>query len=169
MAQFYLKGFVEEINAFRYFEHNSKTFAFEIIALTDWGQRYVQLRFKYPIPVFPNYLFSWLPKSRQVVGQPSLKLDSIRQLAGDVRACCTESWTLMASVLQFWTNEESIWDGAIFGGRIRPLSALTEYVLTTINPYLEEGYKVTWEEVVKHTPWIRKCLMGDSALVKQIR
>ena len=35
MAQLDPKGFVEEINAFRHFQHNSKTFAFEIIALTD--------------------------------------------------------------------------------------------------------------------------------------
>ena len=128
----------------------------------------MQLGFKYPIPMFPNYLFSQLPKSCQVVRQPSLKLNSIQQLAGDVRAHCTESWTLMASVLQFWTDEESIQDSAIFGGRICPVSALTEYVLSTINPHLEEGYKVTWEEVVKCMLWIRKYLTGDSALVKQI-
>ena len=89
MARLELKGFVEEIHSFRHFDHNSKTFAFKIIALADWGQRYMELRFNYPVPVFPNYLFNFLAESRQVVGQPSLKLDSIQQLSGDIRAWCT--------------------------------------------------------------------------------
>ena len=143
MARLDPKGFVEEINSFRHFDRNSKTFAFEIIALADWGQRYMELRFNYPVPVFPNYLFNQLAESHQVVGQPSLKLDSIQQLGGDMRDRCTEAWTLMASVLQFWTNEETIKDSAIFGGRIRPVSTLVEYVVNTINTHLEEGYKVT--------------------------
>ena len=169
MGQLDPKGFVEEINSFQYFDCNSKTFAFEVIPLVDWGQRYIKLRFNYPVPMFPNYLFNWLSKSHQVVRQPSLKLNSIQQLGGDVWAQCTEAWTLMALVLQFLTDEESIRDSAIFGSRIHPVSALAEYVLNTINPHLEEGYKVTWDEVVHHMPWIRKHLTGDSALVKQIR
>ena len=129
----------------------------------------MELGFNYPVPVFPNYLFNRLAESRQVVGQPSLKLNSIQQLGGNVRGRCTKAWTLMALVLQFWTNEETIKDGALFGGRIRPVSALVEYVVNTINPHLEEGCKITWEEVVHWMPWIRKRLTGNNALVKQIR
>ena len=128
----------------------------------------MELRFNYPVPVFPNYLFNQLAESRQVVRQPSLKLDSIQQLGGDMQGWCTEAWTLMASVLQFWTDEETIKDGALFGGRVCPVSTLAEYVVNTINPHLEEGCKVTWEEVVHQTPWIRKRLTGNNALVKQI-
>ena len=168
MAQLDPKGFVEEIHSFRHFYHNSKTFAFEIIALADWGQRYMELRFNYPVPVFPNYLFNSLPESCQVVGQPSLKLDSIQQLSSEIQAWCMEAWTLMVSILQFWTDEETIKDGKIFGGQVRPVNALVEYIMTTINPHLELGYKVTWEEVVPHTPWIRRRLAGDSAKTKQI-
>ena len=163
------KGFVEEFHSFRHFDRNSKTFTFEIIALADWGQRHIELGFNYPVPMFPNYLFNWLSESRQVVGQPSLKLDSIQQLGGNVRARCTEAWTLMASVLQFWTDEEMIKDGAIFRDHIHVVSALAEYVVNTINPHLEPGYKITWEEVVCQMPWIWKHLAGDSALVKQIQ
>ena len=75
----------------------------------------------------------------------------------------------MASVLQFWTDEETIKGGVLFGGRIHPVSALAEYVVNTIKPHLEEGYKVTWEEVVCRMAWIRKRLAGNNALVKQIR
>ena len=75
----------------------------------------------------------------------------------------------MALVLQFWTNEETIKDSALFGGCICLVSALVEYVVNIINPHLEEGCKITWEEVVRQTPWIRKRLTGNNALVKQIR
>ena len=92
-------GFVEEINLFWYFGRNSKTFATEIIALANWGHRYMELGFCYPVPVFSNYLFSGIPKSCQVTGQLPLKLDSIQQLSSDVRARCTGAWTLMVSVL----------------------------------------------------------------------
>ena len=128
----------------------------------------MELRFNYPVPMFPNYLFSQLSKSCQLVGQSPMKLDSIQQLGDDVRAQCTEAWTLMVSVLQFWTDEETIKDGEIFGGQIHLVSALAEYVMGTINPHLELGYKVTWEPVVHRTPWMRRCLVGDSAEVKQI-
>ena len=162
------KGYVEEIHSFRHFDRNSKSFAFEIIAIVDWGRRYRELGFNYPVPMFPNYLFSWLSESCQVVGQSPMKLDSIQQLGGDVRARCTEAWTLMVSILQFWTDEETIKDSEIFRGWIHPVSALPEYVMGTINPHLEPGYKVTWEQVVHQTPWIRRHLVSDSAEIRQI-
>ena len=94
-------GFVEEIHSIRYFDWNSKTFAFEIISLADWGRRYVELGFCYPVPMFPSYFFSGISKSRQVARPSPLKLDSIKQLSSDVQARCMEAWTLMVSVLRF--------------------------------------------------------------------
>ena len=52
------KGYVEEIYSFWHFRRNSKSFALEIIAIADWGQRYMELGFNYPITMFPNYLFN---------------------------------------------------------------------------------------------------------------
>ena len=75
----------------------------------------------------------------------------------------------MVLVLQFWTDKAMIQDSEIFGGQIRPASALVEYIMTTINPHLESGCEVTWEEVVHWTPWIRRRLASDSASVKRIQ
>ena len=168
MGQLDSMGFVEEINLFRHFDWNSKTFAFETIAFADWGCWYVELRFRYPVPVFPNYLFSRISKSCQITGPSPLKLDSIQQLSGDIWAQFMEAWTLMASVLQFWTDEETIKDSEIFGGWVHLASALVEYMMTTINPHLEPGCEVTWEEVVCRTPWIRRHLAGNSTKVRRI-
>ena len=71
-----------------------------------------------------------------------------------------EVWTWMVSILQFWIGEVSIADGELFSGRICPVSALAEYVMDTINPGLEAGYKVTWDWVITRTPWMKKCLFN---------
>ena len=169
MARLDPKGFVEEINSFRHFAHNSKSFAFEIIAITDWDRRYMEFGFNYPIPMFPNYLFNRLTESRQIVRPSPMKLESIQDYGGDVRTQCTEAWTLMVSILQFWIDEETIKDGELFGSQIRPVSALAKYIMETINPHLEPDHKVTWEEVVHQTPWLRRHLVGsNSTEIKQI-
>ena len=68
-----------------------------------------------------------------------MKPDYLQQYGTDIRGRCTEAWTLMVSILQFWTDEELIKDGEIFGDRVRPVSALAEYVMETINPRLERS------------------------------
>ena len=64
----------------------------------------------------------------------------------------------MVVVLQFWGDEASSADGIVYGERERPVSALVEYVLNTINPGLDPGSKVTWDDVVIRTPWMSKRL-----------
>ena len=160
MSQLDPKGYMEEIYSFRYFGWNSKSFALEIITIVDWGRRYMELGFNYAIPTFSNYLFNQFSGSRQAVRQVPTKPDCLRQTGSDVCSWCTEAWTLMASVLQFWTDEESIVEGEIFGGWVRLTSALAKYVMHTINPQLEEVYKVTWEKVVYRTPWMQKRLLN---------
>ena len=61
------------------------------------------------------------------------------------------------TVLQFWTDEAT---GTVYGGRVCPASALVEYVMDTVNPGLEPGSKVSWEDVIIRTPWMSKRLHG---------
>ena len=154
------KGYVEEIYSFRHFGKNSKSFTLEIIAIADWGWRYMELGFNYPIPAFPAYLFNQFSESCQTVGQAPIKPDYLQQYSENVWGWCAEAWTLMVSILQFWTDEESIKDGEIFRGRVCPVSALAEYIIETINPHLAETQKVTWEKVMLWTPWIKKQLVN---------
>ena len=46
----------------------------------------------------------------------------------------------------------------MYGGRVRPASALAEYVMDTVNPGLEPGSKVSLEDVITRTPWMSKRL-----------
>ena len=141
----------------------------EIIAIADWGWRYVELGFNYPVNAFPHYLFNWFSESCQVVGQVPMKPDSVHQYGSEVWGRCTEAWTLMVSILQFWTDKESVRDGVIFGGQVHLVSALAEYVMETINPYLEVNQRVTWEQVVYQTPWMKKWLDANSAEIRKIQ
>ena len=69
----------------------------------------------------------------------------------------------MVAVLQFWGDEASSADGIIYGGHEHPVSTLAEYVLNTINPGLDPGSKITWDDVVIRTPWMAKRLHGMMA------
>ena len=67
---------------------------------------------------------------------------------GDVRLKSKEALKWLVAVLQFWGDEVSGVDGIVYGGRESPVSALVEYVLNTINPGLDPGSKVSWDDVV---------------------
>ena len=151
-----LKGYVEEIHSFRHFHRSSKTFAFEIIVITDWGRKCFDVGLQFPLPMFPHYLFNEFSRSRQGGGQVPTKPDYLTKARGDVWAKCSEGWIWMAAILQFWMDEASVADGELFGGQSCPISTLAEYVMNAVNPVLPPGYKVTWNHVITHTPWMKK-------------
>ena len=74
-----------------------------------------------------------------------------------------EAWKWMVAVLHFWGDEASSADSVIYGGHDCPISALVEYILNTINPGLEPRSKITWDDIVIHTPWMAKWLHGMTA------
>ena len=150
---------MEEIQFFQHFQ-NGKDFALEIITITDWGCNYHSVGLQFQISPFSHYLFDNFAGSRQVGGQVPTKLDYLFKPGGDVQGKCSEAWIWMVTILQFWTDEASIADGELFGGRSRPVSALAEYVMTTINPILPTGYKVTWDHIIARTPWLQKLIFG---------
>ena len=82
---------------------------------------------------------------------------------GDVHDKSREAWKWMVAVLLFWGDEASSADGIVYRGQDCSVSALAEYVLNTINPGLEPGSKVTWDDVVIRTPWMAKWLHSMTA------
>ena len=158
-----LGGYLEEVQSLRYFGRNARDFAMGIIAIADWGRRYLDKGLRYPIPTFPPYLFMPLPESRQVGAQVPVKPSQLGYPGGDVRHHCRESWKWPVMVLQFWTDEATVTDGAVYGGRVRPASALAVYVMSTVNPGLKPGSKVSWEDVITRMPWMSKRLHGMTA------
>ena len=68
-------GYMEEINSLHYFRRDAGCFALQIVAITDWGRKYMDMGFKYPIPAFPQFLFTpstgvtpgWSPSPCQAV------------------------------------------------------------------------------------------------------
>ena len=58
-------GYMEEINSLHYFGRNAGCFALQIVAIANWGQKFMDVGFKYPIPTFPQFLFTPLLESHQ--------------------------------------------------------------------------------------------------------
>ena len=68
-----LGGYLEEVQLFRYFGRNARDFAMGIIAIADWGRRFLDKGLRYPVPTFQPYLFTPLPESRQSGAQVPVK------------------------------------------------------------------------------------------------
>ena len=119
--------------------------------------------FKYPIPVFPQFLFTPLLESHQGGSQVPVKPTQVNAPRGNVHIKSREAWKWMVAVLQFWRDKASSANGIVYGGCECPVSTLAEYVLNTINPGLDPGSKITWDDVVIQTPWMTKWLHGMTA------
>ena len=130
-------GYMEETHSIRYFGRNAGSFILEIVAIADWGQNFIDVGLNYPIPTFPQYLFTPLPESCQGRAQVPVKPSQLKHPGGDVRNQSREAWKWLVVVLQFWGDEASIADGVIYGGHVCPVSALAEYVFNAINPGLK--------------------------------
>ena len=95
-------GYPDEVKSLQYFGRNARDFAMGIVAIVDWGRRYLDKGLKYPIPTIPPYLFTPLPESRQSGAQVPVKPSQLANPRGDVRHCSRESWKWLVTVLQFW-------------------------------------------------------------------
>ena len=156
-------GYPDEVKSLRYFERNACEFAMAIVAITDWGRRYLDKGLRYPILTIPPYLFTPLPEARQSGAHVPVRPSQLGNPGGDVCHRSRESWKWLVTVLQFWTDEAVVADGAMYGGCVRPASALAQYVMDTVNLGLEPGSKVSWEDVITRTPWLTKRLHGMTA------
>ena len=152
-----------EINSLRYFGRNAGCFALQIVAIVDWGRKYMDVGFRYPIPTFPQFLFTPVPESHQGRSQVPAKLSQVHAPGGDVCQKSRKAWKWMVVILQFWGDEASTANGVVYGRLERPVSALAEYVLNPINPGLDPGSKITWDDVVNRTPWLTRRLHGMMA------
>ena len=156
-------GYMEEINSMRYFGINTGCFALQIVAIANWGRKYMDVGFRYPIPMFTQFLFTPVPESHQGRSQVPTRPSQVHAPGGDVRQKSREAWKWMVLILQFWGDEASTTDGVVYGGHERPISTLAEYILNKINPGLDPRSKITWDDVVTRTPWLTKRLHGMTA------
>ena len=136
-----LAGYMEEINSWHYFGRNAGCFALQIVAIANWGRKFMDVGLNYPIPMFPQFLFTPLPESHQGGAQVPVKPSQVSIPRGDMCTKSREAWKWMVAVLQFWGDEASSTDGIVYRGRECPISALAEYIFNTINPGLEPGLR----------------------------
>ena len=82
-----LGGYPDKVKSLRYFGRNACDFAMGIVAIADWGRRYLDKGLKYPILTIPPYLFTPLPESRQSGAQVPVKPSLLAGPRGDVHHC----------------------------------------------------------------------------------
>ena len=92
-------GFMEEIHSLWFFGHNAQTFALQIIAIADWGRKYLEVGLSYPVPTFPDFLFTPIPDSHQGGSQVPVKPSQVRAPGGDIRDKSKEAWKWLVAVL----------------------------------------------------------------------
>ena len=97
-----LGGYPDEMKSLRYFGRNAHDFAMGLVAIADWGRRYLDKGLRCPILTIPPYLFTPLPEARQSGAQVPVRPSQLGAPGGDVRQCCQESWKWLVTVLQFW-------------------------------------------------------------------
>ena len=139
-----------------------------MVAIIDWARKYLDLGMVHPLPALPEYLFSCFVVSRQTANSPLSHDESIYAHTDDIQKRFQRGWVLTAVVLQFWTDEQSILDGVVNGGWVRPMSALAQYVMTQLNPVVPEELQITWSQVVERTPWLGRCLEAPEAETRTI-
>ena len=162
------EGYVEETKSLKFFGHHKVLYGLEMVAIIDWAREYLDLGMVHPLPILPQYLFSSFVASRQTANGPMTKDESIYSPTDDIRERFKRGWVLTAAVLQFWTDEQSILDGVLNGGRVRPTSALAQYVMNKLNPVVPEDLMITWDQVVERTPWVGKrldCTEEESRII----
>ena len=96
-----LGGYPDEVKSLRYFGRNARDFAMGIVAIADWGRRYLDKGLRYPIPTIPPYLYTPLPESHQSGAQVPVRPSQLANPGGDVRQRSWESWKWLVTVLQF--------------------------------------------------------------------
>ena len=164
------EGYVEEANSLQFFGHNKVLYGLEMVAIIDWARKYLDLGMVHPLPILPVYLFSSFVASRQTANSPLVKDESIYSPTDDIRERFKRGWVLTAAVLQFWTDEQSILDGLLNGGRVHPASALARYVMDQLNPAVPEDLIITWNLIVERTPWSRmrlNCTEDESRAISR--
>ena len=152
------KGYIEETRSLKFFRHHQVLYGLEMVAIIDWAREYLDLGMVHPLPILPPYLFSSFVASRQMANSPMTKDESVFSPTDDIRERFKRGWVLTAAVLQFWTDEQSILDGVLNGGRVCPTSALAHYVMRKLNLVVPKDLVITWDQVVERTPWVGKRL-----------
>ena len=92
-------SYMEEINSLRCFGRNASCFALQIVAIADWGRKYTDVGFRYPIPAFPQFLFTPMMDSHQGGAQVPVKPSHLHNPRGDVHLRSREAWKWMVVVL----------------------------------------------------------------------
>ena len=128
----------------------------EIVALADWGYQYCLITHS-PLPDIPVFLQQPCFGSKNAAHDvPAAPLRIMLETA-DIRKRSRMLWSHLCCLLQFWTDEAVYLEGdCLYGGLVQEPSCMVQYVMMRMNSRTSGETMVTWRDVVKGTPWLKK-------------
>ena len=73
----------------------------------------------------------------------------------DVRTKSHLTWLYFCVLLQAWTDEATVAEGGLYGGKRRPTNPLVGRIRAVVNPYADSNFELTWESIEASTSWTR--------------
>ena len=129
--------------------------AIQVLTLINWAAEYVKLR-NSPIPDIPAFLQSLFVASGTAAKNP-MPTDPAASLRGntDVSVTSQLTWRYLCALLQTGTDEATVAEGGLYGGKRRPANPLIGRIWAMVNPFAGKTFEVSWESIESSTSWTR--------------
>ena len=141
-----------EVHAMRYFGSMAEDATVQVLTLIDWAAEYVKMR-NSPVPDIPAFLQSPFVAGGTPARNPLPTDPAVSGRDIDVRTKSQLTWVYFCALLQSWTDEASVSEGMLYGGKRRPTNPLIGRIRAVINPFTGEHFAVTWESIEASTSW----------------
>ena len=149
----------EVVRGFKVFGDNAAIYAAYIMATLEWGRMYFHYRGRDAVPVLPEWLTTYIGVTKSLTTNADLPQKCIHIGHPDVQLNSVVTWQWMVDLLQFSTDLSG---PRLFGGIFSYPSALTEQLMTDINPSFDAPCHIPWQRIVNNTPsWLNARALFD--------
>ena len=139
----------------RYFGATAEDATIQVLTLIDWAAEYVKMR-SCPVPDILRFLQSPFVTGGRPAQNP-MPTDPGASLRQDIDVCTKAqlTWTYLCALLQIWTDEATVAEDGMYGGKRRLANPLVSRIRAVINPFAGKQFEVSWESIEASTSWTR--------------
>ena len=144
-----------EVHAMRYFGPTAEEATIQVLTLIDWAAEYMKLS-NSPVPDILAFLQSPFVAGGTAARNPMPTDPAVNFRRDiDIRTKSHLTWLYLCALLQAWTDEATVAEGGLYGGKRRPTNPLVGRIRAVINPFADGNFEVTWESIEAWTSWTR--------------
>ena len=154
-----LRPMDKAVSGFKVFGDNAVIYAAYIMATLEWGKMYCHYGGRDTVSVLPEWLTTYIGVTKSLTTNADLPQKCIHIGHPDVQLNSVVTWQWMVDLLPFSTDLSG---PRLFGGIFSYPSALTEQLMTDINPSFDAPHHVTSQRIVNNTPsWLNARALFD--------